>query len=62
MSTKDAAAVLGVAPATLRGDITKGVLPEAPFFRVGLRMQRGFTSTYLDVAAGVLGQGGRRPL
>jgi MerR family regulatory protein len=54
LSTKEAAAQLGVKPPTLRGYHARGILPEPDRVRVGRRVQRGYTEKYLQEAAQTL--------
>ena len=52
--TGEVAVMLGVAPATIRSLLHRGVLPEVPRYRVGTRVQRGFTQQWADEAKTIL--------
>jgi DNA-binding transcriptional MerR regulator len=60
MTTQTAAALLGVAPSTLRSYIKQKVLDDPGLLRVGRRLQRGYTEEYIAQARRQLQEGGEQ--
>jgi len=61
-TTIDAAAMLGVSAKTVRDYIKKGILPEPPLLRQGIRVMKHFPPEYIEEAKKLLAayQSGKR--